>query len=70
MFMYTTPTFILEELCLVTQVQLLLMTYIELIPYAELVNSYWISFTMRINAKATPINTIKYICYITAVELA
>ena len=25
-FMYTTPTFITEELCLVTQVQLLLMT--------------------------------------------
>ena len=42
-FMYTTCTLITEALRLVTQVQLFLMTYSELMPYIALANSYWVS---------------------------
>ena len=38
-FTYATLTFITEALHLVTQVQLLLMTYSELAPYTVLANS-------------------------------
>ena len=44
MFTYTTPTFITEMHRLVTRVQLLLMTYSELMPYTVLANSYWVRF--------------------------
>ena len=44
MFMYATPTFITEALCLVTRVQLLLKTVSELMPYTALANSYQVSF--------------------------
>ena len=43
MFTYVTSTLITQVLCLVTQVQLLLMTYSELTPYTILANSYGIS---------------------------
>ena len=45
-FTYTTPTIITEALCLLTQVQLLLIDYTdsELTPYTLLAYSYWVSF--------------------------
>ena len=43
MFTYATPTYITEAFHLVTQVQLLFMTYIELMPFTALANSYWVS---------------------------
>ena len=42
-FMYAIRTLITEALCLVTQVQLFLMTYSELTPYIALAYSYWVS---------------------------
>ena len=50
---HATPTFITEELHLVTQVQLLLTNCGELLSYIVLAYSYCVSFC---DAKATPIN--------------
>ena len=69
MFTYATLTFITEALHLLTQVQLLLIDYSELMPYTALAHSYWASSMMCINAKATLINDTDYNCDITAVEL-
>ena len=43
---------------LITQVQLSAFNnyYSKLMPYTVLAYSYWLSFTMCINAKAIPIN--------------
>ena len=56
MFMYATPTFITKVLCLVTLVQLLLLTLSGLVSM------------MPINAKAMPINDNNYNCHITTIE--
>ena len=42
-FMYATHTLLAEVLRLVTQVQLFLITYSEIMPYIALANSYWVS---------------------------
>ena len=70
MFMYTTPTFITEELCLVTQVQLLLMTVIV----NKRLIQCWLTLvrlvTMtRSNFNATPTTDSNCSCHIKAVEL-
>ena len=44
-FMYATPTFITEVLCLLTQVQLVLMNFtVNITPYTVLAYFYWVSF--------------------------
>ena len=68
MFMYTTPIFITEVLCLVTTAAFD-SYYIELTSYTVLAYSYCISSTMCINDKTTPINNMEYSCHPIAVEL-
>ena len=62
MFTYATPTFITEVLCIVTQVQLLLMTVIQ----------HWFTLIGLVsmtcfNSKATPTIDNNYSCHIKAV---
>ena len=69
--MYTTPAFITEAFHLVSYTSTAAFNhcYSELMVCRVLANSYWVSSTMLINAKATHINDTDYISHITAVEL-
>ena len=70
MFTNATPTFITEALCLLTQVQLLLIDFTvnECLIQCQLTLIELVS-TTSIKAKTTSINDTDYNCHITAIEL-